>query len=97
MSDAARDQTVGIFAREFLAVGCCIGVRSPVGIALKGYCGHGYDRTFGEPPFQVVVTPLAFGHAEPPTVIMDRDCDMIRVVESRGRAIEGCIIEVPLR
>jgi hypothetical protein len=28
---------------------------------------------------------------------MNRDGDMIRVVEGRGRAIERCIIEAPLR
>ena len=47
--------------------------------------------------FQVVVSRLAFGEAEPPAVIMDRDVDVIRIVERRRRAIEGGVVKVPFR
>ena len=91
------DDPVRIFAREFLGVGTGVRVRRTIGIAFKGDGGHGDDRTFGKPLFQIVIFRLAFSQAEPPAVIMDHDGDMIRIVEGRCAAIERGIIEVPLR
>jgi hypothetical protein len=66
-----------------------------IGVAFKGDGGNGDDRPFGEPLFKVVIFSLAIGQAEPPTVIMDDDADVIRVVKGRRAAVERRVIEVP--
>jgi hypothetical protein len=68
-----------------------------IGITFKGNGGHGDDRAFGKPLFQIVIFRLALSQTEPPTVIMDHDADVIRIVEGRCTPIERRIIEVPLR
>ena len=95
--DAALDDPVRIFAGEFLGIGAGVRVWCAIGITFKGDGGHGDDRTFGKPLFQIVIFRLAFSQAEPPAVIMDHDGDVIRVVEGRRAAIERGIVEVPLR
>ena len=72
-------------------------MRCAVCIAFKGNRGHADGRSFGETLFQIVVFRLAFGEAEPPAVVVDRDVDVIRVVEGRCTAIERGVVEVPLR
>src|SRR5262245_61322754 len=47
--------------------------------------------------FQIVVFPFALGEAEPPAVIVDRDRDMIGIVECFRAAIEGGVVKLPLR
>src|SRR5215217_6162417 len=96
VANAALDDPVRIFAREFLGIGPGVRVGCTIGITFKGYGGHGDDRTFGKPLFQIVILRFAFSQAEPPAVIMDHDADVIRVVEGRCAAIERGIIEVPL-
>ena len=66
-----------------------------VSVTFKGDGGHGDDRTLGEPLFQIVVFRLTFSQAQPPTVIMDDDTDMVRVVERGRAAIERGVVEVP--
>src|ERR671921_1915926 len=95
--NTARDDPVPIFAREFLGIGPGVRVGCSIGITFKGNGGHGDDRTFGKPLFQIVIFRFAFSQAEPPAVIMDHDADVIRVVEGRRAAIERGIIDVPLR
>jgi hypothetical protein len=95
--DAVLDDPVLIFAREFLGIGTGIRVWCTISIPFKGNGGHGDDRAFGKPPFQIVIFRLAIGQAKPPAVIVDDDLDMIWIVEGRGAAIEGGIIEAPLR
>src|SRR5215203_2460096 len=95
--NAALDVPVRIFAREFLGIRPGVRVGCTIGITFKGNGGHGDDRTFGKPLFQIVIFRFAFSQAEPPAVIMDHDANMIRVVEGRCAAIERGIIEVPLR
>jgi len=63
----------------------------------KGDGGHCDDGAFGGPLFQIVISRLAFGQPNPPAVIVHHDRHMIRIIEGGGRAIEGCVIEVPLR
>src|SRR5262249_44030425 len=95
--DAALDDPMRVFAREFLGIGTAVRVRRAIGIAFKGDGRHGDDRTYGKPLFKVVIFPLAFGQADPPAVTMDDDADVIRVIEGRRAAVERSIIEVPLR
>src|SRR5205085_8174507 len=74
--DAARDDPVRIFAREFLSVGAGVRVWRAVGIALQGDGGRGNHRGCGEPLFKLVILLLAVGQAEPPAVIMSHDLDV---------------------
>src|SRR5258706_12565411 len=39
MADAAGDGPVRVLAGEFIAIGCGVRVRCPIGITFKGYCG----------------------------------------------------------
>src|SRR4029450_11110395 len=71
------------------------GVWCAVGVTFKGDGGHGDDRALGEPLFQIVVFRLTVGQAQPPTVIVDDDTDMVRVVERGRAAIERGVVEVP--
>src|SRR5262245_61875736 len=93
--DATLADPMCVFAREFFGIGTGVRVWCAIGITFKGDSGHGDDRTFGKPFFKVVIFPLAFSQADPPTVIMDYDTDMIRVIEGRCAALERCIIELP--
>ena len=72
-------------------------MRRAIGIPFKGNRGDGDDRGFGKPLFQFVVFRLALGQALPPAIIVNHDCDMIRIVEGRCAAIERGIVKVPLR
>ena len=92
---AARDEPMLIFTREFAAISRGFRMGRAVGVAFEGDGGHGDDRTFGEPLFQIVIFTLASGQSEPPAKIVDHDRDMIRVFERRRRAIERGIIEAP--
>jgi hypothetical protein len=69
----------------------------PIRITFEGNALHGDNRRGGQPLFQIVVLRLAFGHAEPPAVVVDHDADMVRVVESLRAAIERGVVEIPLR
>src|SRR5215831_18095805 len=88
---------MSVFAREFFGVGTGVQVWRAIGVTFKGDGGHGDDWAFGKLLFKVVILRLAFSQADPPTVIMDDDTDMIRVIEGRCAAIERRIIEVPFR
>jgi hypothetical protein len=65
--DAALDDPVRIFAREFPGIGTGIRVRRTIRITFKGNGGHGDDRACGKPLFQIVIFRLAFNQAEPPS------------------------------
>src|SRR5258705_11036311 len=80
--NAAFDQPVRILAREFLGVGAGLRMRRAVGVAFHGDGRHGDDREFGKPLFQGVELRLAFRETKPPTVVVNRDGDMIGIVES---------------
>src|SRR5262249_11440731 len=97
VTDAARDQPVLIFSREFLLVGTRVGMRRAIGVAFEGDGRHGDDRSLGESLFNLVGLGLALSQCEPPAIIMDRDGDMIRVLERRRAAIEGGVVEIPFR
>ena len=70
---------------------------SPIGIAFERDRRYGNDGSLGKSRLQVVIFRLALGDADPPPVIMDRDSDVVRVVERYLAAIECGVIEVPLR
>ena len=70
-------------------------MRRFVGVAFQGARRHGDRRKGGALPLARVVARLAFGQPKPPAVIVNRDCDMIGIVERRRRAREGGIVERP--
>ena len=72
-------------------------MRRAVGIAFERNGRHGYDRKCSETLLQLGVLRLAVGEAEAPAVIVDDDVDVIGIVEGRGAAVEGGVIELPLR
>ena len=72
-------------------MGCAIGVT----LERDGrYSEVGKRR---ELPFQFVVLRFTGGKSEAPSVAAHDDVNVIRVVERRGAAIEGGIVELPLR
>src|SRR5262245_916673 len=92
----ALDRSMLVSARELLDVCTRIRTWRPVRIALKRDGGHGNDREFGKPLFDLVVFRFALSQGEPPAIVMDHDVDVIRVLEGRSATIERGIIEVPL-
>src|SRR5471032_2067916 len=66
-------------------------------VTFHGNRGHGDDRTREKFVFEIVVLRLAFGQALPPTIIMDRDVDVVWVLEGSRAAIKRGVIEVPRR
>src|SRR5215475_8510740 len=95
--DAALDDAVRILAGEFLGIRTGVGMRSTVGITLKGHRRYRDHRKFGKALFQIIVLRFAFSQSESPTIVMDDDADVIRIVERCGSALECGIIEPPLR
>src|SRR3954467_15748408 len=77
--DAALDEPVLILAREFLGVRAGLRVWCAVGITFKCDGRDRDNRECGQPRFQVVVFRLALSQAEPPTVIVNHDRDVIRI------------------
>ena len=72
-------------------------MRRAIGVAFKGDGGHGDGGEFGQPLFQFVVFRLARSQTKPPAIVVDHDGDMVGVVEGRRAALEGGVIEIPLR
>src|ERR1044072_1428277 len=72
-------------------------MRCAVGITFEGNGGDGDAWKCGEPFFQVLVLRLAFSESEPPTIIMNHDADVIRIVERCCAPLERGIIELPFR
>src|ERR1700722_526264 len=97
MSNAALDDPVSIFAREFIGIGTGIRVRCTVVVTFKRDGRHGNDRACGKPFFEVIILRLALCEILPPAVVMDHDGDMIWGVEGRSTSIERSIVELPLR
>src|SRR5512132_36601 len=97
VSDTTLDDPMRVFVYEFIGVGVAVRVWGAVGVTFQGDGGHGDDRTGGQPLFQLVKFRLARGQAEAPAVVVDDDADMIRVVQRCRAAIEGGVVEVPLR
>src|SRR5262245_21782898 len=72
-------------------------MRSAVRVAFKCYCGHGNVWKLGEPRLERIVLRLAFGKPEAPPIVVDRNGNVVRIVEGSGRPIESGVVEIPLR
>src|SRR5262249_27002795 len=95
--DATTDGPVLVYAREFLGITTRVRVRSTIGVALERDGRDGDHRSVGKLLFQLVVFRLAFSQSEPPAIVVDDDRNVVGIVERRGTAIEGGIVEIPLR
>src|SRR5215467_2791900 len=95
--DATRDIPVRILAREFRGVNAGIWMRRSVRVTFKRNGRDGNDGAGGEAFFQVVEFGFAFGEVQAPSIIVDRDVDMVRIVERRRASIESRVVEIPLR
>ena len=65
---------------------------SAIGIALERDGRHRDDRRLRELSLQIVVLRLAFRQPEPPSVVMDHDVDMVRIVEGRRATLEALLV-----
>src|SRR5450755_4150778 len=98
VTNPSVNDAVCIFARVLLAIGRVVRImRSAIGITYKGDRRHSDNRKLGDPPFQIIILPLAVDEAQSPAVIVDHDGDIVRVVERRRGAIECGIVEGPFR
>ena len=68
-----------------------------IGVAFE--CDRGYrnDGALGKPFFQLVIFGLAFNQSEPPTIVVDHDGDVIRIVKGCRRTSKRGLIERPFR
>src|SRR5207253_9066882 len=94
---AALNQAVLILAREFFRVRRGLRMRRAVRVTFEGDRRDADRRKLSEPCFEVVVFALALRQAESPAIVVDDDGNMIGVIKRRRAAIEGGVIEIPLR
>src|SRR5262245_1454909 len=97
MPNAAGNVSMLVLAREFLRVGARVRVRGTVRVAFHRDGGNGDDRECGETLIKLDIFRLALGEGNSPAIIMDRNGDMIWVIECRCAAIKSGIVELPLR
>jgi hypothetical protein len=56
-------------------------VRCAVRVTFHGNGWNGDDRTFGEPLFQIIIFRFALSESKPPTVIVNRNVDVVRIIK----------------
>ena len=71
-------------------------MRCTIGITFHRYGGHGDDRTFGQPFFEIIIFRFAFGEALPPAVVVDDDFNVVRIAY-RLRIIDCSRPRLPLQ
>src|SRR4029077_8543294 len=95
--DASGDVPVLVWPGKFVRVRLRVRMGRTVGVAFHRN-GRGADAgVLGQPLFEVSVFRLALGQAQPPTVVVGYDRDMIGVVKRCGGAMKCGVIEIPLR
>jgi hypothetical protein len=72
-------------------------VRRSICITFQGDRRYRDGRNIGKALFQIVILRLALRHADPPSVVVDRNGDVVGVVEGFSGSIEGGVIKVPVR
>src|SRR5438552_16758540 len=97
VSDASRDQAVFILSREFFRVRRGLRMWRAVRVTFEGDRRDADGRKLSEPCFEVVVFALAVRKAESPAIVVYDDRNMIGVIKGYRAAIEGGVIEIPLR
>src|SRR5271166_6328219 len=74
--DATRDEPVHVFACELVRIGAGFRMWRAVGIAFQSNRGHFYDRAFGKPLLEIIVSWLTSSETEPPSIVVDHDRNM---------------------
>ena len=97
VSDATLDRSVRIGAGELRGICAWVRMWCAVGVTLERDGGHGDDRTFRELFLRLAVSSFAVGESQSLAIVVNRDRDVIRVLEGRDAAIEGGIVEGPFR
>ena len=97
VADAASNQTKLILASELLGVCLRLRVRRAVGVALQGDGRHRDLREQGQSFFQGIVFGFALDQVQPPAIVVDRDGDMVGVIERGRAALVGGVVKVPFR
>ena len=97
MPYAAGNEPVLVLVGKLLGIGTGVGMRRAVGVSFKCDRRHADHRRLCKPSLQLVILWLAFREAEPLAVIVDNDRHMMRIVEGPSAALEGGIVEIPLR
>ena len=69
----------------------------PVRVAFERNRWNGDDRHLCEPLLELVVISLAFCEAQSPTIIVNHDVDVIRIIKGGCASFERGIVKVPLR
>src|SRR5690242_13922636 len=86
---------MGVLAGELCGIGSRLRMRRAVRVTFHSDSGDADCRTCGEPLLYVLVPGLACGESQPPTIGVDHDADVIRVVERRCAPLERRVAEVP--
>ena len=96
VADAPGDDPVRIFAGKFLAICCRVSrMGSPICVSFKRDRGHGDGRKLGELLFVIVILRFTVCQSDPPTIVMNDDGDVIRIIEGYSGAIKCGLVEVP--
>ena len=97
MPDPSLDGSVRVPTDELVGVGAGRGMRRTVRVPFERDGRDGDDGPFCELSLELLVLRPHLGQAQPPAVVVDRDGNVVRVVQRGCAASEGGVVEVPLR
>src|SRR4051812_44059539 len=97
MADATGESAMRVASGKLLRVGAGIQMRGAIRVAFERDRRHRDGRKLRELLLERIELRLAFGEPEAPAVVVDGDGDVVRVVERRRAALEGGVVELPLR
>ena len=97
VTDTAVNEAVRILAGEFVGVGTGFGCGAPLASPSSVMVGTPMTGNSASRLSSSSYFAFAVRQAEAPAVIVDRDADVIRVVEGGGAALERGVVEVPFR
>src|SRR5215831_19236463 len=97
VSNAALDEPEFVFAREFFGVRAWLRMWRAIGVTFHRDRRHTDNGTLCQPRLKLVILRLAVSETDAPTVVVNYDLDVIRIIESGGRTIEGRVVELPGR
>ena len=96
MADAVCDEPMRVAAPELFRVTLGVWMRSDVRVAFHGDRRHVDVGSPRQMALEHVVLQFALGEADPPSVIVNDDTDMVRVGDGCGTPVDGGVIEATL-